>query len=1021
MKMSRNGLISYDEADGFGNTRIASIFEDRAGELCVIDNRGFINRLDGDRFTPIRPNLPKDIKFSWGWYQTHFQDSADNWWVPTLEGLYLYPKLSKVELLASATPQAVYTTRDGLSGNEIFRLYEDSRGDVWIGTLGEPKSVLTRWERATGKFHRYSPADNVLQSTPSAFCEDASGNIWIGFYGGGLIRYSAGRFLAMSTADGLPAGFIRGLYLDGKKRLWVSTTQGGLGRVDDPGAERPTFATYTTTEGLSSNHVTCVTEDQWGRIYIGTGRGLDRLDPATGRIKQYTVADGLADSFVQVAYRDARGTLWFGTYQGLTRVIPEPDHLRPPAPALISGLRIAGFAYPISDLGTTEIPMLELNPGQNNIEIDFFGLSFSPGERIRYQYKLEGSDQDWRPLTLQRTVNYASLPSGAYRFVVQAVNPDGTLSASPATVAFNILPPLWRRWWFITLAALLIAGLIFGFDRYRVARVKEVEAALTQSTMLTIRLAVQQENLRKANRTLALDYTVTSILSEAANLNDAAPRILKAICESTGWEIGELWDADPQAGVLRCVDVFHIEMKDAAEFERLSKQITFLPGVGLPGRVLAAAEPLWIADLADDTNFPRMEFAVKEGLRSAFGFPILLGNSVLGVLEFFSRETRERDQDLLDSMSTIGSHFGQLLERKRGDQKLRESESRFRTLAETASDAIITIDEQSTIIYVNRAAQNVFGHSVEEMLGQDLTMLMPEYLRHLHKAGLARYAETGKRHIGWEAVELPGLHKDGREIPLELSFGEFTRHNQRLFTGIARDITERKRAEEALRKSREERLIELEHVRRRIATDLHDDIGSSLSQIFLLSEVAQQRIGPDDALAREPLSMIADASHELVGSMSDIVWAINPQKDHLSDLVQRMRRFAGEVLEARNIELRFRAPGSEHDVRVGASIRREVFLVFKESVNNLARHSQCREADIEFSLENDVLMLKLSDNGRGFDPSRESDGHGLVSMRERAQSIGGLFELISAPDKGTTITLQVPLDQPYPISQTMPT
>ena len=185
---------------------------------------------------------------------------------------------------------------------------------------------------------------------------------------------------------------------------------------------------------------------------------------------------------------------------------------------------------------------------------------------------------------------------------------------------------------------------------------------------------------------------------------------------------------------------------------------------------------------------------------------------------------------------------------------------------------------------------------------------MPEYLRHLHKAGLSRYAESNIRHIAWEAVELPGLHKDGREIPLELSFGEFMRNGKRFFTGVARDITERKRAEEALRKSREERIVELEHVRRRIATDLHDDIGSSLSQIFLLSEVARQRIGRDDNSVEEPLSMIANASHELVGSMSDIVWAINPQKDQLSDLVQRMRRFASELLEARNIEFSFRAP-----------------------------------------------------------------------------------------------------------------
>jgi PAS domain S-box-containing protein len=124
---------------------------------------------------------------------------------------------------------------------------------------------------------------------------------------------------------------------------------------------------------------------------------------------------------------------------------------------------------------------------------------------------------------------------------------------------------------------------------------------------------------------------------------------------------------------------------------------------------------------------------------------------------------------------------------------------RARIIAETASDAIITIDENSKILFINRAAEAIFGYTVTEMLGQELTMLMPEALRHLHRAGLQRYAETGKRHISWNAYELPGLHKDGREIILEVSFGEFIRNSERFFTGIARDITKRKNDERRLR------------------------------------------------------------------------------------------------------------------------------------------------------------------------------------------------------------------------------
>jgi PAS domain S-box-containing protein len=127
-----------------------------------------------------------------------------------------------------------------------------------------------------------------------------------------------------------------------------------------------------------------------------------------------------------------------------------------------------------------------------------------------------------------------------------------------------------------------------------------------------------------------------------------------------------------------------------------------------------------------------------------------------------------------------------------------DSVENSRIIAETASDAIITINESSTILFVNGAAVKIFGYSVEEMLGSELTMLMPEYLRHLHRAGLTNYLETGNRHIPWEAIELPGLHKSGKEISLELSFGEFRKDGRRFFTGVARDITKRKADERRL-------------------------------------------------------------------------------------------------------------------------------------------------------------------------------------------------------------------------------
>ena len=143
---------------------------------------------------------------------------------------------------------------------------------------------------------------------------------------------------------------------------------------------------------------------------------------------------------------------------------------------------------------------------------------------------------------------------------------------------------------------------------------------------------------------------------------------------------------------------------------------------------------------------------------------------------------------------------------KHEEEAAYENESGFNILAETATDGIISIDDQSAIRYVNPAAGQMFGYELAEMLGKNLTSFMPERLRQMHLASLRRYVTTGQRHIGWRAVELTGLHQSGREFPIEISFAEDVRNGKHFFTGIVRDVTDRKRSEEALRAS-EQRLL----------------------------------------------------------------------------------------------------------------------------------------------------------------------------------------------------------------------
>ena len=204
-------------------------------------------------------------------------------------------------------------------------------------------------------------------------------------------------------------------------------------------------------------------------------------------------------------------------------------------------------------------------------------------------------------------------------------------------------------------------------------------------------------------------------------------------------------------------------------------------------------------------------------------------------------------------------------------------------------------------------------------------------------------------------------------------------------------------------------VVRTERLRSRIATDLHDDIGASLSQIAILAEVARRRAGDREGALASPLSSIATTSRDLVDAMSDIVWAINPRTDSLTDLSRRMHRFAEETLGGADIALKFSAPSNDADLKIGSDLRRELYLILKESVNNITRHSGATEAVVDLSLVRHELRLEISDNGRGFDPGLRMDGNGVASMRKRAAAFGGTFAVDSAPGRGTRVSLRAQL------------
>ncbi|MFN6486383.1 MULTISPECIES: GAF domain-containing protein [unclassified Nostoc] len=187
---------------------------------------------------------------------------------------------------------------------------------------------------------------------------------------------------------------------------------------------------------------------------------------------------------------------------------------------------------------------------------------------------------------------------------------------------------------------------------------------------------------KRAQQHLTAQYAATRVLAESTTISEATRQILQGICESLVWDLGEIWMVDQQANVLCFLDIWHKESLEMQEFESLKRQTTFAPGIGLPGRVWANSEPVWIADIVKDINFANFKIAAQVGLHAAFGFPIRSGHQILGVITCFNREILPPDEDLVKTMNSIGEQVGQFIQRKQAEEEIQRQNLRSQLFTE---------------------------------------------------------------------------------------------------------------------------------------------------------------------------------------------------------------------------------------------------------------------------------------------------------------------------------------------------
>lgn len=325
--------------------------------------------------------------------------------------------------------------------------------------------------------------------------------------------------------------------------------------------------------------------------------------------------------------------------------------------------------------------------------------------------------------------------------------------------------------------------------------------------------------------------------------------------------------------------------------------------------------------------------------------------------------------------------------RERVEQSLRETEAQTRAILDTAVDAIITISDHGIIATYNQAAERLFGYTADEMIGQNVSMLMPEPYASEHDGYLRRYLKTGKAYIIGIGREVMGRRKDGSVFPLDLAVSEIQFGLKRTFTGVVRDLTERKRLEREI-------LEAAEREQRRIGQDLHDGLGQQLTGIGFMTETLSHRLQqmghPLAGDAAKITSLLGEAIEQARG-LAHGLYPVEPQPDGLAHALRKLCDSVGRA---------YKVQCSLRDGRVPPFADRTVpthlFRIAQEAVSNAIRHGKARHIRIALTADRSGVALRVRDDGKGFagdvvDSGPPIAGIGLRTMTHRAHLIGGIL------------------------------
>ncbi len=976
-----NPSDKYSISDNF----IWTIYEDKSGTIWVGTNSGGLCKFDRetDKFINYRHNQNNSNSLSNNNVRAIYEDKEETLWIGTEGGgLNEFDKKNNKFICFKNKPGDI----NSLSNNVVLSIYEDREGALWIGGDGGINKFDRKLKQFVSYQHSTSNPFTLSNNVVLSMYEDLHEKFWIGTLSGlNLFDRKTGKcnryFSNTDILSNLDNNRINSMLEDNTGTLWVATG-GGLYQFN---REKKKFISFSQTEThsatLSNNNILSIYKDNSGLIWIGTGEGgIFKFDREKMKFKHYrydpTNINSLSYNTVRSIFQDKSGILWIGTLGGglnrLDRKTKTYTHYfyNSKNPYSLSNNSVSSIYRDRAGtlwIGTWGGGLNKVVSSNSNSEIEFKRYIHNASDPFSISNNIVQSiyeDSKGR-LWIGTGIGLDIFDRKSEKFYSYINNPQDPTSISENQVQSCIREDKNRTLW---------VGTWNGLNKIDLSTVPE-KPPYNKITFVRFNHLADDQYSLSDNRVIS-------------------------VCQDNS---GNLWFGTYGGGINELsVDQQNVADVNKAKFVNYSMKDGLVSNI-IYGILQDDNGNLWVS-----TDNGISKFNPKTGyFRNYYQSDGLQGNQF-----FWGASFKGYDGELFfGGTNGVDAFFPSTLKENKHVPPIVITDFQiFNKPVLIASDGSplkksITETKEITLSY----SQNVFSF---EFAALDFTApgknqyayMMEGFDKNWVQSGSRRYVTYTNLDPGEYVFKVKGSNNDGIwnekgasiKIIILPPFWKAWWFIILAIIVVGGFIA-------FIIIYRVKNLLAIERFRTKLAADLHDNIGSSLTEISILSEVISTKLSSVGDDVKKSLRMISDNSRNLIDSMSDIVWLVNPKRDSLYDLILRLRDTYTELSSYASISFRSENLKSLEKISLSMEHRQHLYLIFKEGINNSITHSGCTEISLDAFVKGRRLEMVLKDNGKGFCPGQKSSGNGLENIQRRAKTMGGTINILSKEGEGTTL------------------